>query len=239
MFLFVDLYGPLAAWGDVAVGETRPAYTRPSRSAVLGLVGAALGVRRTDEEGQRALREGYGFGVRVDAQGRLLLDYHTAQVPTGVRARGLPTRRDELGEGGLNTTLSTRSYRTDALATVCLWGRDYPRWTLADMATALERPAFPLYLGRRSCPLALPLAPSVVEADTVVHAFRIHDEQRNPRLAQVREVLVVDEPRELFLDADAPGVPEGAPRTARRDDPLHRGRWTFQERPELIVALDS
>ncbi len=60
-FLVFRLYGPLASWGDIAVGEQRPTTPHPSKSAVLGLIAAALGVRRDEEERQQALAEGYGM----------------------------------------------------------------------------------------------------------------------------------------------------------------------------------
>ena len=95
-FLVFRLYGPLAAWGDIAVGEQRPTTPHPSKSAILGLVAAALGIRRDEEERQQALAEGYGYAVRVDASGVLLRDYHTTQIPDSTsRLKHLLTRRDE------------------------------------------------------------------------------------------------------------------------------------------------
>ena len=129
-YLVFQLYGPLASWGDIAVGETRPSTPIPSKSAIVGLLAAALGIRRPDtvadpveqralDEKHAQLAEGYGLGVRVDAIGRPLSDYHTAEVPKG---EGYFTRRDEVIEinrqkrsgtkfGG--TILSRREYRQD------------------------------------------------------------------------------------------------------------------------------
>nr|WP_284509571.1 CRISPR-associated protein Cas5 [Salinivibrio costicola] len=45
-YLVFRLYGPLASWGEPAVGGDRPTSAYPSRSAVLGLLGAALGIKR-------------------------------------------------------------------------------------------------------------------------------------------------------------------------------------------------
>ena len=68
-FLLLTLYAPLASWGDIAVGEVRGSWDRPSRSAVLGLVAAALGVDRADQAAHDALDVGYGVAVRQDAAG--------------------------------------------------------------------------------------------------------------------------------------------------------------------------
>ncbi len=41
-YLVFQLYAPLAAWGGQAVGQERPSDDHPSRSALLGLLAAAL-----------------------------------------------------------------------------------------------------------------------------------------------------------------------------------------------------
>jgi CRISPR system Cascade subunit CasD len=47
-YLLFRLYGPLASWGEIAVGESRHTATYPGKSALLGLLAAALGIRRDD-----------------------------------------------------------------------------------------------------------------------------------------------------------------------------------------------
>ena len=117
-FLVFQLQAALAAWGDVAVGEFRGSRDQPGAAALIGLLGAALGVRRDDEAAHAALRDGYRFAVGVVAAGQLLRDYHTAQVPGRTSLNGRPhhTRRDELNlpRHELNTILSTRDYRQNA-----------------------------------------------------------------------------------------------------------------------------
>ncbi len=60
-FLCFRLHGPLASWGDIAVGERRPTSPHLSRSAVLGLVAGALGIRRDDADAWAELDRGVGF----------------------------------------------------------------------------------------------------------------------------------------------------------------------------------
>ena len=48
-FLVFQLQAPLSSWGDTAVGEYRGSYEHPGESALIGLLGAALGIRREDE----------------------------------------------------------------------------------------------------------------------------------------------------------------------------------------------
>jgi CRISPR-associated Cas5-like protein len=64
------LFAPIAAMGDVAVGERRAGFDRPGRSAVLGLVAAALGLDRGDEAAHSALDAAYLLSLRLIAQAR-------------------------------------------------------------------------------------------------------------------------------------------------------------------------
>ena len=43
-FLLFQLYGPMASWGEAAAGEVRHTASWPTRSALTGLLGAALGI---------------------------------------------------------------------------------------------------------------------------------------------------------------------------------------------------
>jgi CRISPR system Cascade subunit CasD len=251
-YLVFRLYGPMCSWGDIAVGEVRPSTVHPSKSAILGLIAAAMGIKRPDtvsgeqeratlEEAHHALAQGYGFAVRVDAPGKPLVDYHTAQVPSsgiGRNRRQFATRRDELlavPRADLNTILSRRDYRVDALYTVALWAWPGAPYTLAEIATRLHEPVFALYLGRKSCPLGLPLTAQVVMADNIVeamaHAALPLPDDFGRRLVPPNMVPA------LYWDADGEsGLPVEHAFT-RRDAVHSRRRWQFQSRSEHHAAL--
>lgn len=233
-FLLFRLYGPMAAWGEVAVGETRPSAAHPSKSAVLGLIAAALGIRRHEEEPLQALESSCGFGVRVDAAGELLRDYHTAQVPPEKRKVRHYTRRDELKSDDLYTILSSRDYRTDSCYTVALWSTAEP-FALSDVQQALLHPKLPLYLGRKSCPLSLPLSPKLVEADDLKGAFDQYEVAADGLLSPV---LNSKELRRYYweqLDSEQAGL-RSTMRYPRRDMVLSRKRWQFAERDEFFAS---
>ena len=147
-YLVFQLQAPLSAWGETAVGEFRPTANYPSESALLGLLAAALGIRRKEENVHAALRSGYGFAIGVLCSGRLLRDYHTAQVPGRVSLKNRPhnSRRDELNlpKDELNTILSTRDYRQDAASLVAVQMRNGAPYALSDVAQALAKPRFTL-----------------------------------------------------------------------------------------------
>ncbi|WP_123105242.1 type I-E CRISPR-associated protein Cas5/CasD [Acidithiobacillus sulfuriphilus] len=259
-YLVFQLYGPLAAWGDIAVGETRPSALTPTKSAILGLVAAALGLRRPDtadnesdrqawEDAHAALADGYGLAVKVEYPGLPLSDYHTAQVPSSGKGKNrmvFPTRRDELtrvARHDLNTILSRREYRQDAFCAVALWARVGAPHELNALRDGLLAPVFPLYLGRKSCPLALPLAPRGLRAPNVETALAgvslaaMADslegfwKEWRPH-AWLREVHPV-----MLWDIDAQTALDAQESHSRRDQPTSRRRWQFAVRTEHRAHL--
>lgn len=224
-----QLYGPLVSWGDVAVGEVRPSWPHPSRSAILGLVAACLGIRHGQEQELQALAAEFAIGLEVWSIGLSLDDYHTVQAPPGEGVR--LTRRAELAGPGeaLSTVLSRREYRCDAFCRVALWPRHEGVRPAAEVAQALLRPAFSPYLGRKACPLGLPMHPRVVAAADLVSAFRVApapDGLPMPRGA-VR----------LFWEDDIPGGLAAQQRQRRYDDPVSHARRQFGARWENQAAL--
>jgi CRISPR system Cascade subunit CasD len=233
------LAAPLGAMGALAVGERRGGWDRPGRSAVLGLIAGCLGLDRLAEAEHAALSAGLGLAIRREGPATTLLsDYHTAQVPRTLRNRVFATRREELAAPEVETVLSRRDYRADIAFTAALWcrpGASMP-WTLPDLAAAMTKPRFVPYLGRKSCPLGLPMAPLVVEAETVCEAFT----QRDATAREWERRLV---PRgaggTVWADEAGPGEPplglDEIYRETRRDEPVSRARWQFGLREEVAA----
>jgi len=132
--LVLRLAGPMQSWGVDSRFTRRSTEAFPTKSALVGLLAAAQGRRRSDPiEDLAELR----LAVRVDQPGQLLHDFHTAH------------------RGETSMPLSHRFYRADAAFGAFIEGPD----DMIDvLAQAIVRPAFPLYLGRRSCPPTLPLS---------------------------------------------------------------------------------
>lgn len=245
-FLIFRLYGSLASWGDIAVGEQRPTTPHPSKSAILGLIAAALGIRRHEDDRQQALIEGYGYAVRVDAPGVLLRDYHTTQIPdTTSRLKHLRSRRDETRDRqNLYTILSSRDYRANGLYTACLWPRETAPESLEALAAALRRPRLPLYLGRKSCPLALPLAPVILAADTFETALAGFDTSRSAAECAFWDSTemtkwLASAAYDLYWDEGTPTALAPLHSTPRQDLPLSRRRWQFGKRNEHYRRVAS
>ncbi len=251
-FLLFQLAGPLASWGEIAIGEDRHSAPYPGRSAVLGILASALGIRRSEETRQRDLAAGYRIAVVLCDPGELLRDYHTTQVPSSTETKGWPlaTRRDEIGviewsqrtkgKGG-EAILSYRDYRCDGRWIVAVQATEAPPVPLEELRRALLRPRFCLYLGRKACPPAMPLEPQVVEAPSVVAAL---GEVRFLAAGEAVRRKRRRQPRQRFRPSLywEPGMAIGIePRdTAQRwDDPVSRGRWQFQPRLELHTPLPA
>ncbi|MDP2906149.1 MAG: type I-E CRISPR-associated protein Cas5/CasD [Candidatus Omnitrophota bacterium] len=231
-YLLFRVYGPMSSWGDIAVGETRPSFTHPSKSAIMGLVAGALGIRRDEEQTHCLLAEVLGFAVLVESAGVPLLDYHTAQVPSGDEQ--YCTRKDELAgaRGDLNTILSTRDYRGDGLYTVILWEWKQSEWALDRIEKALVRPVFVPYLGRKSCPTALPFQAQVVEAASLVDVIS------KGSFLNIQEFGFKPAGQKTLYweDCDGAGI-DYQHIFERRDITLSRGRWQFDVRRERQAAL--
>lgn len=232
-FLVFQLLAPLAAWGDVAVGQMRGSRDEPGASALIGLLAAALGVRRDDEPAQAALRDGYAFAIGTVDAGSLLRDYHTAQVPSRSDLKGRPhrTRRDELAvpKHDLHTILSTRDYRQGGEWVVAVQALPGSPHDLASLAKALREPRFVLYLGRKSCPPAAPLAPGVVDAESARAAMTSYLQAAGSR-ATLRRLS--------WGDGVVAGVEEHFS-VPRRDRVIRRRGWLFGDRAEHIAVLSD
>ncbi|MCX7631283.1 MAG: type I-E CRISPR-associated protein Cas5/CasD [Geminicoccaceae bacterium] len=239
-FLIFTLWAPLGAMGEIAVGERRTGFDRPAKSAIAGLLAAALGIERREEERLLALAEGYGMAVRTDTPGDVLYDYHTAQVPSARKGLRWPTRRAELAEKELNTILSKREYREGPWFTVALWARPTAPESLAGLAEALARPRFTLYFGRKACPLGLPPSPMVFEAPDLAAALAAYDRERPSSIDRLRRRICRPRPLgRLHLEADETTLLGERYRPLRierrRDRLLARRRWQFGLRDELVA----
>lgn len=134
----------MQSWGDESRFKTRATATTPTKSGIVGLIAAAQGRRRTDEiEDLAALK----LAVRVDQSGSLLRDYQTAQ--------------DWQRKPNEAAQLVTRYFLSDAAFLVAVESDD--RALLEKISDALRKPAFPLFMGRRSCPVHPGLVVGIVD----------------------------------------------------------------------------
>ena len=235
-YLIFQLYGPMASWGEPAVGEMRHSALYPSKSAVTGLIAAALGIKREEEEKQQALANSLTFGFKVISDGSLLRDFHTSQVPGTDRKRVFATREQEINHSAkLNTILSFRDYRCDAYAVVAVRVSDDGPCDLEAIKAALEQPKFMLYLGRKSCPLALPLHPQIIKKENckgVKTALNSFDTKVFSGIETTNKWQGFAKHKPYYVwEGDGFDITPQITNT-RTDMPTSRKRWQFAKRTE-------
>lgn len=164
--LLLRLAAPMQSWGTDSKFETRRTERLPSKSGIIGLLSAALGLRR-DQSAELAPLNRLRFGVRTDQEGTLVVDFHTAH--------------DEK-----TSYVTYRHYLSDAVFVVGLESDD--RSYLETLQYALEHPSFPLFLGRRSCPPTQPLCLGIRNTD-LLQALQTEPLQGRNKNAVCRIVL--------------------------------------------------
>ena len=216
--LVFTLAATMAAMGDFAGHERRGTSLWPGRSAILGLMGAALGLRREDDFSALDM---LSIGVAVFHEGLALRDFHTVETVPSVVARHPNSRPEALREDASrnNTTITVRDYRVGVLYGIAVWGGE-----IAPICQALNNPSFTIYLGRKSCPLSAPPGAKVVMAE-------------RPEDALVHMILPPwhrgSIATRLIVDHDA----ENAHSLQRHDRPLDRQLWHFAARPVAFRSV--
>lgn len=236
-WLVVTLSAPLASFGEEAGNVQRGTALRPTRSALIGLAGAALGVKRSDAEAQKRLAASLLTATRTIDPGSPVSDFHTYESlprgkgPVQTRAEALIDHRQDL-----NTSITRRDYRAGGL-----WQAAYMKTPdavigLEDLAAAFERPRFALWLGRKSCPLGHALTPRIVESEDVSTAFATQAAGVALTARAPAGTLAVDE---RVIAAGAARPANASRRERRMDEPGNRTTWQFGPRYEHVYAMPA
>ncbi|WP_302212193.1 type I-E CRISPR-associated protein Cas5/CasD [uncultured Ruminococcus sp.] len=142
--LLLRLAAPLQAWGRSSKFIVRSTEREPTKSGVIGMIAAAMGIQRNDDAKKLAPLAQLRFGVRADKEGILLKDFHMVH-------------------GYKIADVTERYYLSDAVFLAVLECDD--KKLLEEIAAALQKPVYPLYLGRKSCPPTLPVVLGVKDED--------------------------------------------------------------------------
>jgi len=223
--LFLRLEGPLQAWGDQqSKFLIRRTAEAPTKSGVVGMLCAALGVSRADAAAEWLPKlSGLRMGVRCDAAGVRWWDYHTVGAKMQMRiAKGE-------GKTKSGAMLTRREYLCDASFLVAIQGEAA---VIDEVAQAVRNPKWALYLGRKCCPMSRPLVevepgqfPDLVSA-LVSLPWR-------SRLRADRKPAVLDCLLDWVPTDDGPEAPDDAevwydvPLTF--DPPAHRPRFVIRK----------
>jgi len=174
--LVLQLASPLIAFGGEAIDNLGVIRDFPALSMVTGLIANALGWDRGQGACHNRLQERLRMGCVLQPGARRIQDFQTAQLGKDDRAWttwGTPEAR----AGGAGTYagphLRYRDYHADLRAWVVLRlepAEQAP--TLDEIAAALDRPARPLFIGRKPCLPSGRLVAGWVEAADIHGALR-------------------------------------------------------------------
>ena len=157
-YLALRLEGPLQSWGFESQYNRRNTGLLPTKSAILGMCCAALGIPRGSEEEKALLEQcvdlrlltvaiprSLKYGEKpTELSVRRITDYHTVQ-------------NTKTASGGTkNTHLTYRQYLCDSSFVSVLSG---DATLINQFGNALENPVWGIWLGRKTC---IPTAPVFV-----------------------------------------------------------------------------
>ena len=214
-YLILKLKGAMQAWGGHTYEDYRPSLDFPTRSGLVGLLGACLGIRHQELDKHKLLDKSLRFAVRADERTipiRKLVDFHTVKnVP-------------RLDGSILNYAVVTkREYLLDAEFTVvieCINNINNINninesdaengYSLGQIKEAIKKPIFVPYLGRKSCPISRPLFEKEVQANNFLEALSMVEPNKG----------VIYSEQEI----------EGNPNLVIRDQAIYNGKRHFYKR---------
>lgn len=148
----------LSAYGLQTFDVHRRANHFPTRSAIVGLLAAALGITRKEQQALYELSEKITTAVQVNQAGEKMMDYHTVQnfrSPDGKIQKG--------------TKPTYREYWCDSEHTFAISAESS---LISQLEAAVKSPKFTLFQGRKSCPLTRPLFDCVLDENNPAKALK-------------------------------------------------------------------
>jgi len=153
----VTLSGWLQSWREDSRWDDRYTTTMPTKSGIIGMIGAAFGYKRGDPH-LNDLNNRLRIAVRADRTGSMEMDYHTATYPGNGQWKCADGENDHA-----KTLVFHKEYLVDAWFTVYLWGDED---LLGKVYNALYDPKYPLFLGSKCCIPSVPIIPNWVYASS-------------------------------------------------------------------------
>jgi CRISPR system Cascade subunit CasD len=190
--LFMRLAGPMQSWGTMSRFTRRDTGKEPSKSGVIGLICAAMGIdREVDSNADLQKLAQAAFGIRVLRQGDMQSDYHTA------------SNIAKAEKGTKDTELSTRFYLSDADFIAALGSDD--RGLLERVQAALKKPVWQIFLGRKafvpSLPVFLPDEVAIIQSGNGL-AAELGAANLLVRLGVTPRHKPFDDPQRLIIESE-------------------------------------
>lgn len=201
----LTLRGPLQAWGDTPAATERRTGHRPTKSAVVGMVAGAMGLRSGNSVEHLFSLE---FGVRSDHVGSVVEDYQVARTWAADRPKWFSVPVGDYA-------VSRRHYLEDSAFSVGLSGDPT---LVSEIADALRNPVLAPVLGRQGAVPGVPVFPvnravfdgplmAALSAEPWQAPMHVQLRHREPtvRLQVVRDAGAGEVPSDFVMDLSASG----------------------------------
>lgn len=180
--LILRFDAPLMSFGGVLVDQHNRTERFPGRAMLTGLIANALGWHHGDADALNDLQARIEYAARWDVPPTPLRDYHTVDlgqphlVKPGWTTRGEPEHRDG-GDAKKGIHQRYRHYWADGVMTLAL-SLHAGDPDIDAVTVALQRPARPLFLGRKTCLPAGKLVQGQREAENTFSALKAEPRDR-------------------------------------------------------------
>lgn len=172
-WLVLRLAAPLLSFGGVAVDQYGPTRDFPGASLLTGLFANALGWHWSDRSAHQDLQDRILFGACSQTTADVLTDVQNAQLSKTDKAwttSGKPAGRDGASFNAPHRRI--RDYLADQSTFVIVRLEPVDEIpNLKQLSEALDRPARPLYIGRKPCLPSCRLVNGWVQAETAHQAL--------------------------------------------------------------------
>jgi CRISPR system Cascade subunit CasD len=159
-FLTLYLDAPLQSWGYQSRFDRRTSLSYPTRSGIIGMICAAMGVDRADTKGLKCF-EPLTLSVYTFRQGRRLVDFHTVGGGWDKKINPQCVVPKADGKPG-QTVVSRREYLQHSRYGVIL---QVDKTLGKRIAVAMINPIWGIWLGRKSCIPASPVFQGQFESE--------------------------------------------------------------------------
>lgn len=148
----------MSAYGLQTFDVHRKVNHFPTRSAIIGMLGAAMGITRAAHHELCALSEKLTIAVQVNNSGEKMMDYHTVQ-----------NFRSPQGKIQKGTKPTYREYWCDSAHSFAITANED---VILQLLEKVKAPEFNVFQGRKSCPLTRPLYDTLIESDNPANALK-------------------------------------------------------------------
>ena len=207
-YLILRLDAPLMSFGAPVVDNFGYTEHFVSLSSLVGLLANAMCYDHSDAEKLTSLQERLIFAQRCDRPGESLRDFQTVALgqkfllnENSWTTWGSLDKRKGGKAAQKGTHIRYRDYLADAIYTLTVGLSDKSTSpTLDDLSSALDKPARPLFIGRKPCIPATPLLIDTIMANSPLDALL-----KVPRINPNRSGLSDDEGLSCWWSANDGG----------------------------------